>query len=77
MISISLIGNESLANVLRALTVYTIIRNKNEYLAILRRELSVSSMINIDEQVIRQFNLKLKQTKLGATNIIYWQSAHF
>jgi hypothetical protein len=56
MISISLIGNESLSNVLRALTVHTIIKKQNEFLSILRRELSASSMINRDEQVIRQFN---------------------
>jgi len=67
MISISLIGNESLANVLRALTVYTIIKNKNKYLAILRRVLSASSMINIDEQVIRHFDLILLEAKTDKT----------
>jgi|688.fasta_scaffold61214_1 hypothetical protein len=67
MISISLIGDESLTNVLRALTVYTIIKNKNEYLSILRRELSASSMINIDEQVMRQFNSILLEAKKDKT----------
>jgi hypothetical protein len=67
MISISLIGNESLTNVLRALTVYKIIKNKNEYLSILRRELFVSSMINKDEQVIRQFNSILLEAKKDKT----------
>jgi hypothetical protein len=71
MISISLIRNESLANVLRALTVYTIIKNKNEYLGNLRRELSASSMINIDinidEKVNRKYNSILLEAKTDKT----------
>ena len=60
MISISLIGNESLHGVLRALTVYTMVKNKTEFLSIIQRDINAN---NNDVEIFNKFNSILYEAK--------------
>jgi hypothetical protein len=44
MISISLIGNDSFSQLLRALTVYTIIYHKNDFIEIIKKDILFTNL---------------------------------
>ena len=55
MISISLIGNDSLSELLRSLCIYTMMKYKNEFLKLLEFEENLQNNNNIDS-IIKKYN---------------------
>ena len=77
MISISLVGNESLSNLLRALTVFTLVNYRKDYFKIIRTEEMFhnnnSDIDKLNEIVINKFNSILYDAK---TNGIWCNEYH-
>ena len=64
MISINLIGNETLSKLLRALTVYTLIKYRNQFMqSIQREEYLHNNITNINETTNNKFNSILTDAK--------------
>jgi hypothetical protein len=72
MISISLIGNDSFSQLLRALTVYTIIYQKNDFIEIIKKDILFTNLT--EENVNKKFNeilYEARTNKYGVMNTIY------
>ena len=63
MISNCLIVNESLTKLLRALTVFTIVKHKKEYLQFIESETSIDSNENILNSTMTKYNSILNEAK--------------
>ena len=71
MISISLIGNDSFSQLLRALTVYTIIYHKNDFIEIIKKDILFTNLT--EENVNKKFNEILYEAR---TNKIWCNEYH-
>ena len=74
MISNCLIGNESLTKLLRALTVFTIVKHKKEYLQFIESETSIDSNENILNSTMTKYNSMLNKAK---SNKCWFNEYHF
>jgi hypothetical protein len=67
MISLCLCGNESLAKILRACTVYTIIKFRNQFTEVIKREEQIHNVDNnantLYDIIIKKFNKILYEAK--------------
>jgi hypothetical protein len=63
MISNCLIGNESLTKLLRALTVFTIVKYKKEYLQFIETETSIDTNQDILLSITKKYNSILNEAK--------------
>ena len=63
MISLCLIGDESLKSLLRALTVFTMVKFKNEFVSIISKEVNFE---NLDKEIIKIYYEKIYEAKEDA-----------
>jgi hypothetical protein len=78
MISLCLCGNESLTKILWAWTVYTIIKFRNQFTEVIKRDEQIQIVDNnlntLNDIIIKKFNKILNEATtnhFGVTSIIY------